>query len=501
VGVSSTTSPRIAIVGAGFGGIGTAIELQRAGFPGFEVFERGDRVGGVWRENTYPGAGCDIPSPFYSFSFEPNPRWPKRYSKQEAILAYLEHCVDTYHVDDRIHLNAEVTNARWDEDEHTWQLEVSGETRVFDALVCACGQLSDPVTPRFPGADSFTGHSFHSAEWDHDYDLTGKRVAVVGTGASAIQFVPEIQPQVSELYLFQRSPAFIVPKPDRQYSGLRRGLFERVPAMLDAERLAWFLLCEYGQVAISEHPGWLNWVGRVARWHLNHSVKDPAKRAALESTDAVGCKRLLFSNNYYRGVAAENVEIIAEGVSGLGPSSITSDSGLEREVDTVIYATGFAAHGFVAPMSITGRDGQSLAEDAWSGGAAAYLGITVPDFPNLFILYGPNTNLGTGSIVHMLESQVSYVTDAMRALEQRPGTAFSVRSGRARLWDAEIQKRLSTSAWATGCQSWYVDDNGRNSNNWPGTMSEYRWRTRRFRVEDYEAPRERVPTTTAGGVG
>ena len=438
-------------------------------------------------ENTYPGAGCDIPSPFYSFSFEPNPRWPWRYSKQASILAYLEHCVAKYAIADRIRLGAEVTHARFIEAANTWSLTVDDRAREFDVLITACGQLSEPTTPHFPGVERFGGHSFHSAHWDHHHDLTGERVAVIGTGASAIQFVPEIAPDVKELHLFQRSAPFVVPKPDRFYSDRRHAMFERIPALLSAERLGWFLVCEYGQVAVSDHPGWLAPVAKLAQWHLRHAVKDPVKRALLEPDDQLGCKRLLFSNNYYPALARDNVEIIGEGVASISDHAVTTGSGLTREVDTIIYATGFATHGFVAPMQVTGRRDRDLADDAWAAGATGYLGVTVPDFPNLFLLYGPNTNLGTGSIVHMLESQIRYVSSAVAAIERAPGTAFSVRRGPAALYDAEIQRRLATSVWASGCHSWYVDANGRNSNNWPGTMSEYRWRTRQFDPEDYEA--------------
>ncbi|WP_249010910.1 NAD(P)/FAD-dependent oxidoreductase [Conexibacter sp. DBS9H8] len=485
--MSSTHSPRIAIVGAGFGGIGMAIELDRAGFHDFTVFERADRIGGVWRENTYPGAGCDVPSPFYSFSFAPNPQWPWRYSKQETILAYLERCAIEFGVADRIEVNAEVTAAAFDEATGRWEVQVNGSTESFDLLVCACGQLSEPTVPAFPGADSFTGHSFHSAHWDHEHDLRDERVAVIGTGASAIQFVPEIVPQVGALHLFQRSAPFVIPKPDRRYSQLHHRLFRTLPALLAAERFGWFLVSEYGQIALAEHPSWLNFIVGASRWNLNRAITDPAKRAALAPTDQAGCKRLLFSNNYYPALAQDHVEVIPEGVSAIGPHTVRSDSGLTREVDTIIYATGFAAHGFVAPMQITGREGRRLAEDAWAGGASAYLGMAVPDFPNLFMLYGPNTNLGSGSIVHMLESSIHYVVEAARAFARHPGARFAVRRGRHLLYDSEVQRRLATSAWASGCSSWYVDETGRNANNWPGTMSEYRWRTRQFRIEDYEA--------------
>ncbi len=479
--------PRIAIVGSGFGGLGMAISLERAGYRNFEVFERAAGLGGVWRENTYPGAGCDVPSPFYSFSFEPNPEWPWRYSKQESILAYLERCADKYGVRDRIRLNTEVHHAGFDEERNVWTLTIGdGEQREFDVLVCACGQLSDPVTPDFPGRDSFAGHSFHSAEWDHDYDLAGKRVAVIGTGASAIQFVPEIAPKVARLDLYQRSAPFIIPKPDREYTGRHHRLFERFPAFLSAERLGTYLFCEYGQYAIAERPGWLKPWKRLTSMYLRTVVKDPVKRAALTPDDEPGCKRLLFSNNYLQAIDSPQVTLIKEGVSAITPNGVVSSSGVERQVDTIIYATGFQAHGFVAPMQITGVGGRRLAEDAWGQGASAYLGITVPEFPNLFMLYGPNTNLGGGSIVHILESEHRYVLGAVQMLAAHPGAAVAVRDSRLQEYDREIQKRLQGSAWATGCQSWYIDEHGRNSSNWPGTMREYRTRTARFDSESYE---------------
>jgi cation diffusion facilitator CzcD-associated flavoprotein CzcO len=279
----------------------------------------------------------------------------------------------------------------------------------------------------------------------------------------------------------------VIPNPDRLYSDRHHAMFERVPALLSAERLGWFGVCELTQAAVAGHPGWLNWVARWARWHLRRAVADPVKRERLAPDDRPGCKRLLFSNNYYPALARDNVEVIPEGVTSIGASAVSTSSGLTREVDTIIYATGFAAHGFVAPMQITGRAGTSLAHDAWGDGASAYLGITVPDFPNLFLLYGPNTNLGGGSVVHMIESACRYVRDAAVEIERRPGTAFDVRPARAELYDAEIQRRLRTSVWASGCMSWYVDENGRNSNNWPGTMSEYRWRTRHFDTQDFDA--------------
>jgi cation diffusion facilitator CzcD-associated flavoprotein CzcO len=477
-----STSPRVAIVGAGFGGLAVAFELERAGIRSFEIYERGDQVGGVWRENTYPGAGCDVPSPFYSFSYEPNPDWPSRYSHQSAILDYIEHCVDKFGVRDRIQLNSEVTEARFEDG--VWQLTVGGETKQADVLVCACGQLSEPAFPKIDGRERFAGHSFHSADWDHDYDLAGRRVAVIGSGASTIQFLPEIAPEVERLYLFQRSAPYIILKPEREYSERHHRAFRRFPWLLSAERLGWFLFTEYGSKALISKPGRLRPFVGICRAYLFIAVRDREKRRALVPDHKPGCKRLLFSKNYYQALARENVEIIAEDVSAMTEVGVVTGSGKAVEVDTVIYATGFQAHGFVAPMQIVGREGRRLAEDAWAGGASAYLGLTVPGFPNMFITYGPNTNLGSGSIIYMHESSARYIRDAIQALS--PGAAYDVRQEVFDAYDEEIQERLAATVWASGCHSWYIDERGRNANNWPGSQREYRRRTARFDAANYE---------------
>jgi cation diffusion facilitator CzcD-associated flavoprotein CzcO len=480
-------TPRIAIVGAGFGGIGMAIALQRAGIASFEVFERADRVGGVWRENTYPGAGCDVPSPFYSFSFEPNPRWPWRYSKQESILGYLEHCVAKYRIADRISLGAEVTHARFIEATNTWALTIDARAREFDVLICACGQLSEPTIPRLPGIERFSGHSFHSAHWDHGYSLTDKRVAVIGTGASAIQFVPEIASEVAQLTLLQRSAPFVLPKPDRQYSERHRARFTRLPALLAAERLAWFLLCEYGQLAVSEHPGWLAPAGRLARWHLRRAVSDPVKRRALEPDDLPGCKRLLFSNEYYRALARDNVEIIPESVASIGESSVSTSSGLTREVDSIIYATGFATHGFIAPMQVTGVGGADLAQDGWSAGASAHLGMTVPDFPNLFIVYGPNTQAGHGgTLINAAEVQVHHIVALVERMLSREIGSVECRHDRYEAYSRQVDEIHENMIWShPGMSTYYRNSKGRVTVATPFRVIDYWNMARDPDLDDY----------------
>src|SRR3712207_3642410 len=393
--MDTTNAPRIAIIGAGFGGLATAFELTRSGNDNFVIFERAARVGGVWRENTYPGAGCDVPSPFYSFSYAPNPTWPHRFARQEAILEYIEECVERFGISDRLRLSTNVTDARFDEARNVWKLTTAtGEQHEFDVLVCACGQLSDPAYPNIDGRAEFAGHSFHSAEWDHEHDLSGKRVAVIGTGASAIQFVPKVAEQAAEVQLYQRSAPWVIPKPDREFSSLHHRLFKRAPWLLGAERLGWYLFCEYGQTAVTSRPKFLAPWTFASRWFMRRQVRDAAKRRALTPDYQAGCKRLLFSNDYYAAMARDNVAIVSDDIAKITPDGVTTADGTTRTADTIIYATGFQAHGFVAPMTGSGCGGMRLAEDAWRDGPRAYLGITVTGFPNLFVLHGPNTSRG-----------------------------------------------------------------------------------------------------------
>jgi cation diffusion facilitator CzcD-associated flavoprotein CzcO len=411
--------------------------------------------------------------------------WPQRFSLREPILAYLERCARGFGIDDRVRLNCEVTEAHFDEDRRVWRLIAGGVEREVDVLVSACGQLSVPSYPPIDGIETFRGHMFHSANWDHQHKLAGERVAVVGTGASAIQFIPCIAPEVDRLHVFQRSAPYVMIKPERQYTERHHRLFQRFPLLMAAERLGWYLFTEYGQIGVTRKPAILRPWMALWRWKLRRTVQDPAKRAALTPDYEPGCKRVLFSSDYYEAMARENVEVVPEGVRALTDTGVVSASGQVREVDTIIFATGFAAHGFVAPMKVHGSGGRELTQ-AWRDGARAYLGMSVAGFPNLFLLYGPNTNLGSGSIVYMLESQARYVVQAVQLLASRPGSALDVRSDTYEVYDSELQHRLAHTVWSTGCHSWYVDENGRNSNNWPGPMREYRRRTRRLEPADYE---------------
>jgi cation diffusion facilitator CzcD-associated flavoprotein CzcO len=483
---SAARSPRIVIIGAGFGGLGTAIELRRHGLTDVVVLEKAERIGGVWRDNTYPNAACDVPSNLYSWSFARNPRWGHRYSRQDEILDYLERVVAERGVRELVRTGVEVTAAAYDEDTHTWRVETdTGETLTADFLVAAVGQLSRPVIPDLPGRDSFAGPAFHSAQWDHDVDLAGKRVAVIGTGASAIQFVPGIQPVVGHLTVFQRSAPYVVPKPDIEYSPTRRRVYARMPwTQAFGRHLTWVLSEQLNRSLTGTAPmkrlmeaGW--------RLLLRAQVRDPELRAKLKPDYALGCKRLLFSNDWYPALAQRNVEVVTHGIVEVLPHGVRADDGTVHEAEVIIYGTGFAATEFLAPMKIQGAGGLSL-DDAWADGARAYLGICVPGFPNLGLVYGPNTNLGGSSILNMMESQAAYIRQLVEL--GRAGGAVAVRPEVEDRFDDEVQARLAHSVWA-GCASWYRDGAGRVTTNWPGTVAEYKKRTERLEPADFQVSR------------
>ena len=450
------------------------------------IFERGPSVGGVWRENTYPGAACDVPSHLYSFSFEPNHRWTRRYSPQPEILTYLERCVERHDLGDLLRLNTEVTRAEFDSDAGRWRLQTDGGERVeADVLVCACGQLSRPSVPPIDGLDDFTGPCFHSAEWDHSVDLAGKRVGVVGTGASAIQFVPAIAPEVERLHVFQRSAPYVVPKKDREHREWEGPLAERLPLINLAKRAYMWLVMESLIFGFTRNRRAMWWLRRGYERQLRKQVRDPELRAKLVPDYEMGCKRVLVSSDYYEALARPNVELVTEPIESVGAGSVRTGDGAEREVDALILGTGFRTNEFLAPLEVRGLGGRDLNE-AWRDGAEAYLGITVSGFPNMFILYGPNTNLGVGSIIHMIESQMAYVTQAVAALARSGAGYLDVRPQAQSRFSRRIQERLADSVWQSGCSSWYVNGAGRNTNNWPGFMSEYRRQTRRLDLGDYE---------------
>jgi cation diffusion facilitator CzcD-associated flavoprotein CzcO len=465
----------IAVVGGGFGGVGAAVMLRRAGYDDVTVFEKRDRVGGVWDANTYPGAACDVPSHLYEFSFAPN-AWSRRFAPQAEIQAYLEGVARRFGVLDAIRTGTEVRAARWHGGRSRWILETESGPHEADLLLTACGQLSVPSVPALPGLDSFEGPAFHTAEWRHDVELEGRRAAVVGSGCSAIQVVPAIQPLVSHLDVYQRSPGWTVPKNDRAYSDLERRLFRRFPFLHRLDRASIFLSHEVGAAAMTRHT-WLGPLLRlIGRRQIRAAIKDPELRRKVTPRDEFGCKRVMLTDDWYPALTRPNVELVTEPIAEVTRTGVRDGTGRERPVDALILATGFASHDFVAPMEIAGSDGRRLA-DEWAEVARAYLGLAVPGFPNMFLLYGPNTNGGTGSVIFTIESEIGHVLAVLRELDAADAGRIEVRREAAEGFDRELRSALGGTVWHSGCTSWYVDEDGNDPSQWPWLWSTYRRRT------------------------
>jgi cation diffusion facilitator CzcD-associated flavoprotein CzcO len=478
----------IAVVGAGFGGVGAIVMLRRAGYTNVTVFERGERVGGVWHHNTYPGAACDVPSHLYEFSFAPNPRWSRRYAPQAEIQAYLEDVARRHGVFDRIRTGAEVTRASWDEERAKWVLETSAGAHEADVLLTACGQLSVPSIPPIPGLESFAGPAFHTARWRHDVDIAGKRVAVVGTGCSAIQVVPAIQPHVAQVDVYQRSPGWTMPKMDFEYSERAKRLFERFPILQRLDRAAVFAFMELGAAGMTRYRWLLPPFRAIGRRQIKKTITDPELRRKVTPPDEYGCKRVMLTDQWYPALTEPNVDLITERIAEVTPSGIRTEDGRERAADVLVLATGFRSHAFVAPMEIEGRGGRRLSEE-WAEVARAYLGVSVPRFPNLFLLYGPNTNGGTGSVIYTIEAAMGHVLAALRELERTDSRRIELRREAAEAFDRELRSALSGSVWHSGCTSWYVDANGNDPSQWPWLWSDYRRRTAQIEPGVYELAR------------
>ncbi|OBG90324.1 4-hydroxyacetophenone monooxygenase [Mycobacterium sp. E3251] len=486
----TSTRPRVLVIGAGFGGLAAAYELSRDGLADVTVLEKADDIGGVWRENTYPGAACDVPSNLYSYSFARKSDWGRRYAEQPDILGYIHDTADRFGLRALVRTGVEVTSARYDDGTATWRVETStGDVFEADVLVPAVGQLSRPALPNIPGLDTFAGPSFHSAQWRHDVELAGKRVAVLGTGASAIQFVPRIRETAKHVTVFQRSAPYIIPKPDRAYTDAHHAAFRTVPGFAAAMRgLIWEISESFG-LALTKAAPLARLVGVAASANLKRHIKDPVLRAKLTPDYPIGCKRVLFSSDWYPALACDNVDVETDTITEVTPAGVRTADGqgheVLHEVDVIIYGTGFKATEFLAPMTITGRDGRDL-QSEWAAGARAHLGMAVPGFPNMFLIYGPNTNLGSSSIILMMEQQARYIRQITEELA-RGGVAraFEVRRDVEQAYDAEIQARLDAGVW-TSCDSWYRTASGRVTTNWPGLVHEYQRRTRAVAFADYE---------------
>lgn len=478
-----SAAPSIGIIGSGFAGLGMGYYFKQAGIDSFTIFEKAGDLGGVWRENSYPGAACDIPSHLYSYSFEPHFPWSCRYGHRDEILEYQRHVARKHDLLRHVRFDHEVAAADFDEARGVWVLRFAGGGRhECQVLITAVGQLHRPQIPAIKGRDSFAGPAFHSARWDHACDFRDKTVAVIGTGASAVQFVPEIARQVTRLHVFQRSPGWCIPKFDKPFKPWQRRLLDRFPFLHDLDRWRIFWFIEFLAAAIV-NTAVVRWLAEAilkggSRALMWLQVKDPELRRKLTPDFPVGCKRTLLSNDWLKALASPNVEVVTDAVAEITADGVKTADGRLRKVDAIVYGTGFTATQFLAPMAIRGRGGEALHE-RWSRGAQAYLGITVCGFPNFFMIYGPNTNLGAGSIIYMLERQSRYIVQCVSQLRDRSLKYLDVRADVLHAYNEELHRRSRKTTYESGCHSWYIGADGRNINNWVGHMVEYGWRLRR----------------------
>jgi cation diffusion facilitator CzcD-associated flavoprotein CzcO len=483
---------RVVIVGAGFGGLAAAIELRRHGIDDVTILEKAPDFGGTWFYNSYPGCACDVPSQLYSFSFAQRRDWSLLCSPQEEILDYVHEVARGLEIDRLIKTDARVTECRWEGAACRWSVSTeSGETYEADAVIIATGQLHRPSIPAIPGAETFAGQSFHSARWDHDYDLRGKRVAVVGTGASAVQFVPRVADQAQELTVFQRTGNWFLPRKNRPYPRLVKALIEHVPGVQEFRR--WFIF-QYGEALTAgiRHP---RTFGRILHLRsalfMSSQLRDPELRRKVWPRYTFGCKRVLFSSEFLPTLARPQVQLITERIDRMTPEGIVTADGRRHEVDCVIWGTGFRSTEFMFPLEIAGAGGRGLRE-TWADGAHAHLGMTVPGFPSMFVMYGPNTNTSGGSIIFYEEAQAAYIRQALQHLERRGGGALDVRPEVEEAGDRELQARFAGTAWMN-CDSWYRDNSGRIVTNWPGYMRDYLERTRAFDPSEFDFISQPVP--------
>lgn len=476
----------VAIVGAGFGGMGLAIRLQQQGVQDFVVYEQAADVGGVWRDNIYPGAACDVPSHLYSFSFEPNPDWGRSYGPQEEIHRYLQHCAKKYQLAKYIQFNTAVSALDFCEGSGLWTIKfASGQQAKARAVVLAIGALNIPQYPKIDGIEKFRGKIMHTADWDREFPLKGKRVAVIGTGASAIQVVPAIQPEVASLALFQRTPPWVMPKFDRAQSPVRQARLRRWPFLQKLIRNLQYLIAESVVPAFMWDSFLTRFGESMGRRYLNRVVTDPKLRKQLTPHYAMGCKRVLLSDNYYPALTKSNVSLLSSGVSHLDEKAIYSADGQRQEVDAIVLATGFKVPVSGAPMPVRGLAGRDLNED-WATGSEAYKGMTVSGYPNLLYIMGPNTGPGNTSVIFYIESQIHYVLQYLGTLRGNPNEYMNVKPEVQKAFNEDVQRRFKGTTWTSGCNSWYLTADGKNTTLWPSFSWQYRLATRRFSSAEYE---------------
>jgi cation diffusion facilitator CzcD-associated flavoprotein CzcO len=478
--------PAIVIIGSGFAGLCMAIRLKQAGHRDFLILEKNDDLGGTWRDNTYPGCACDVPSHMYSFSFDLYPGWSRMFAPQQEIWEYMRRCAGKHGLTAHIRYGCAVERMEWDDSAGRWRIATTaGEAYTARAIVSGIGALHIPSIPELPGADRFTGAAFHSAQWDRSCDLTGKRIAVIGTGASAIQFIPEIAKHAGQVHVFQRTPPWIHPRPDFEIPPAVRATFAALPVTMQAFRDGIYWLLEARALGFAVHPSLMAPLQRIAEHHIERQIADPALRAKVTPDYTIGCKRILLSSDYYPTLTRPNVDLVTAPVTRITETGLACADGSSYDVDVIIYGTGFKTVEAVAELNVAGRDGVKL-QDVWRDGIEAHHGITVAGFPNFFLLLGPNTGLAHNSVVFMIESQVQHVMSCLRLLARKRGNTIEVRASALRRFNDGIQRRLSRAVWSEGgCTSWYLDADGVNRALWPGFSFEYWARTRRARPGDY----------------
>ena len=476
---------RVGIIGGGPGGVALGILLARAGFHDFTIFDREDGVGGTWRINTYPGLACDVKSHLYSYSFYLNPHWSRLWSGQREILEYFERCVTEQGLQPHLRLGTEIRAARWDDAARRWQLTTAtGDRHEFDVLVSAVGLFTQPVLPDLVEQEPFTGTVMHSSRWDHSVDLTGKRVAVLGTGSTASQLIPELVKVADTVYSVQRSPTWILPKPDRPYTARERWVFERIPFAKKLYRTRLWLRSE-ANISVIEHGSEkTQQFTAIAQRLLEKSVPDERLRRALTPDHPMGCKRLVFSSDYLAALSQPQVEVLSSPARYLRERSLVMQDGTERDVDVVVCATGYAAADYLGQIEVTGEGGVTLRE-VWRDGAHAYLGMAVPRFPNFFMLYGPNTNVGSNSVIFVLEAQARYVVRALRYLRRTRRTYVAVKPAAMASFLAKVDQWMQGTVWTTECSNYFRAANGRVVTQWPRSARAFWGMTRRFKSADF----------------
>lgn len=485
--MKTTIDVDIAIIGTGFAGLGAAARLKELGTHSFVLFERASEVGGTWRDNVYPGCACDIPSPLYSLSFAPNPAWSRKFSPQPEILDYLKKVVERYDLRSAIRFNTEIIRTEFITSTGCWTLtDQAGNQTTARVILIATGPLNLPSIPTLPCLDTFSGRSFPTANWDHTYDLTGKRVAIVGTGASAIQVIPRLAPLVDQLTIFQRTAPYVAPRRDRAMLPIEQRLFRHVPILQHAYREFIYWLNEIKGLSFLGNATVNKLASTLARKHLEASIIDPELRQKATPDYTIGCKRVLLSDDYYPTLTRPNVELVTAGIAAVTPDALVDKNGTVYPVDAIVFATGFVVAGMLNRLMILGRYGQNLYDQWLKTGPEAHLGLTVSGYPNLLLLVGPNTGLGHNSIVHMIESQMNYVLDYLKRLDNvEPGAFLDLRPDMQQAYNAQLQQKLTRTVWASGCQSWYLDAGGKNSTIWPALATAYRKATRRVNPAEY----------------